>query len=169
MLGLRASDIANLMFENILWENNLLRIYQQKTVDVLELPLLPDVGNAIIEYLHHGRPKSDLKFVFLLACSPFTRISQSVVTQIAKKGFAQAKINTSNKHHGAHALRHSLATLLLQENVNLPVISEVLGHKDTQSTMYYLRIDLQSLKKCALEVPLIGENFYNQKGGYFYE
>jgi site-specific recombinase XerD len=169
MLGLRASDIANLKFENILWERNVLRITQYKTGRELELPLLPEIGNSIIEYLRYGRPKSGLPYVFVLAVRPFTAISQSVVTQIAKKSFAQANIDTSKKHHGAHALRHTLATLLLEDKVKLPVISEVLGHGSTESTRYYLRVDLQSLRKCVLDVPLVNRGFYGQKGGYFYE
>lgn len=169
MLGLRASDIANLKFENLSWENNILHIVQYKTGKELELPILPEVGNAIIEYLHYGRPKSDLPYVFLLANRPFTKISQSVVTQIAIKNFTQAKINTSNKHHGSHSLRHTLATLLLEDNVKLPVISEILGHENTESTRYYLRVDIQALRKCTLDVPLVCNRFYNQKGGYFYE
>ena len=169
MLGLRASDIANLKFENVLWENNSINITQLKTGKELELPLLPEIGNAIIEYLRYGRPKSDLPYVFLLANSPFTKINQPVVTQIARKAFKRAKINTSNKRHGSHALRHTLATLLLEDSVKLPVISEILGHENTESTRYYLRVDLQALRKCALDVPFTSKSFYNQKGGYFYE
>jgi site-specific recombinase XerD len=168
ILGLRASDIANLKFENVSWENSNLSITQFKTGKELELPLLPEIGNAIIEYLRYGRPKSDLPYIFLLANSPFTKTSQSVITQIARKAFKQAKIDTSNKHHGAHAFRHSLATLLLEDSVKLPVISEILGHENTESTRYYLRVDLQALRKCALDVPFTSKDFYNQKGGYFY-
>jgi len=58
-------------------------------------------------------------------------------------------------------LRHSLAGLLLERMTPLPVISEVLGHKNTESTKDYLRIDLSSLKNCALEVPSLNTNFYN--------
>jgi phage integrase family protein len=169
MLGLRASDIANLKFENILWEDNAIRLIQQKTNKELELPLLPEIGNAIIEYLRYGRPKSQSSYIFLLARSPYTHINQPVISQIAKKYFLKANVNIKNKHHGAHALRHSLATLLLEEQVKLPVISEVLGHENTESTSYYLRIDIQSLKKCSLDVSPVCENFYTQKGGYFYE
>ena len=169
MLGLRASDIANLKFENILWEDNAIRLIQHKTNKELELPLLPEIGNAIIEYLRYGRPKSQSSYIFLLARSPYTHINQPVISQIAKKYFLKANVNIKNKHHGAHALRHSLATLLLEEQVKLPVISEVLGHENTESTSYYLRIDIQSLKKCSLDVSPVCENFYTQKGGYFYE
>ena len=159
----------NLKFENILWEDNAIRLIQHKTNKELELPLLPEIGNAIIEYLRYGRPKSQSSYIFLLARSPYTHINQPIISQIAKKYFLKANLNIKNKHHGAHALRHSLATLLLEEQVKLPVISEVLGHENTESTSYYLRIDIQSLKKCSLDVSPVCENFYTQKGGYFYE
>jgi site-specific recombinase XerD len=57
----------------------------------------------------------------------------------------------------------------LEDNVKLPVISEILGHDNTESTKYYLRVDVQALRKCTLDVPLVCNIFYNQKGGYFYE
>jgi len=49
-LGLRASDIANLQFSNIDWEKNEINLVQYKTGNPLSLPLLTDVGNAIIDY-----------------------------------------------------------------------------------------------------------------------
>jgi site-specific recombinase XerD len=66
-------------------------------------------------------------------------------------------------------MRHSLAGILLEKETILPVISEVLGHESTASTTYYLRIDLKSMRQCALEVPSVSISFYQQKGGYFYE
>ncbi|MCK4465862.1 MAG: tyrosine-type recombinase/integrase, partial [Bacteroidales bacterium] len=65
--------------------------------------------------------------------------------------------------------RHSFASALLKENVPLPVISEALGHRNMESSMFYLRIDSHSLRKCALEVPSIPSSFYEQKGGYYHE
>ena len=56
-LGSRASDIANLKFSSIDWDKNIISLTMQKTKKVIELPLLADVGNAIIDYLRHGRPK----------------------------------------------------------------------------------------------------------------
>ena len=63
-LGLRASDIAALSFNNIDWDKNLITLIMQKTGKIIELPLLPEVGNAIIAYLKYGRPKSILPQVF---------------------------------------------------------------------------------------------------------
>ena len=168
-LGMRASDIAYLKFENVLWEQSVLRFTQYKTGSKIELPLLPDVGNAIIEYLKFGRPKSEEPFVFLCARSPFNSLHGSVITQIVQLTFAKTGINTKNRRHGPHALRHSLAGRLLERQTILPIISEVLGHENTESTRFYLRIDLTSLRQCVLEVPAVAPVFYVQKGGLFYE
>lgn len=168
-LGLRASDIAKLKFSQLNWEQNYIQISQFKTGEALELPLLPEVGNAIIDYIKYGRPQIDLAYVFIIARSPYTPLLATSVYTIVRKSFERAKINTANKKRGPHALRHSLAGLLLERKSTLPVISEILGHKSTESTKYYLSIDLCSLRSCALDVPPVSGSFYMQKGGYFYE
>lgn len=168
-LGLRASDIANLKFENILWEQSSIHLTQFKTGNEIKLPLLSEVGNAIVDYLKFGRPKSSENFVFLCARSPFNPIDTSVITRIVQNTFAKTGINTKYRRHGPHALRHSLAGRLLEKQTALPVITEVLGHENTESTKFYLRIDLTSLRQCVLEVPAVSPCFYIQKGGFFYE
>lgn len=168
-LGLRASDIANLKFENLLWERSMIVLNQFKTGKKIELPILPEVGNAIIDYLKFGRPKSNESFVFLLSRSPFSPLSSCGITGIVHSYFVKSGINITNRKHGPHALRHSLAGILLENETILPVISEVLGHQSTASTSYYIRIDLKSMRQCALEVPSVYTSFYQQKGGYFYE
>jgi site-specific recombinase XerD len=57
------------------------------------------------------------------------------------------------KKHGPHALRHSLASALLNNDTPMPVISEILGHKDSQTTSTYLKIDILHLRSYALDVP----------------
>ncbi|WP_420795956.1 tyrosine-type recombinase/integrase [Desulforamulus profundi] len=64
LLGLRASDVCNLTFENIQWEKNLIVLNQQKTQVRIELPLLSEVGEAIIDYLKYGRPSPSLRIIF---------------------------------------------------------------------------------------------------------
>jgi site-specific recombinase XerD len=168
-LGLRASDITHLKFENLHWERNAIRIRQYKTGNELELPLLPEIGNALIDYLKYGRPVSDDPHVFLVARSPFNPMCSSGVGAVVQNAFFTAGIDTGNRKHGPHALRHSLAGFLLENRVTLPVISEVLGHEKSESTRFYLRIDVTSLQKCMLEVPSVDPLFYSQKGGFFYE
>ena len=52
---------------------------------------------------------------------------------------------------GVHALRHTLASLMLAQGVELPVISAVLGHLRSESTGVYLHTDIEALRQCALD------------------
>lgn len=167
--GLRVSDICGLLFENIHWEECLIIINQYKTKEKVELPLTPEIGEALIDYLRNGRPKCNNTHVFVKGISPFTSLTPTLVSNIVTSSFRQAHIDTTGRKHGAHVLRHSLASLLLRQEVSLPVITGILGHKDSNSTKEYLRIDLEGLRKCAIEVPEVSKEFYNQNGGEFYE
>ena len=167
-LGLRASDIANLQFSDIDWDKNMITLTMQKTKKVIELPLLADVGNAIIDYLRHGRPKSDSQNVFLSGNAPYVAATKNMVCAAINGIILRSGVDTSGKHHGPHSLRHSLASAMLNGGSLMPVISESLGHRSTQTTLAYLKIDLRSLQKCALPVPEIADCFYMQRGGAFY-
>jgi site-specific recombinase XerD len=168
-LGLRASDISRLKFENLHWNTNTIEIDQVKTGKPLQLPLLPDVGNAIIDYLQYGRPVSEEPYVFLTRRPPYGCFTTSnVVTHVVQRGMIKAGINTKNRRFGPHSLRHSLGFRMLENSTMLPVISEVFGHKSSESTRFYLRIDLTSMKQCMLDVPPVPTEFYQQRGGAFY-
>lgn len=54
--GMRASDIRSLSLKHIDWESNTILFNQQKTDIPVSYPLIPSIGNAIIEYLKYGRP-----------------------------------------------------------------------------------------------------------------
>lgn len=162
-LGLRASDIVALKFENILWEQSQIKLSQQKTGKNLTLPLLPEIGNAIINYLKHGRPVSEENFLFLQVYAPYRGINPHILTGIVHSNIKRAKIDCTNRKHGPHALRHSFAGGLLKAETPMPIISEALGHSHTESTMYYLRIDIITLRQCALNVPLVPTSFYAQE------
>ena len=168
-LGLRASDISQLKFNNLDWGKNEIRFTQYKTGNLIILPLLSDVGNAIIDYLKHGRFESTSQQVFLSARAPYVAATRSMVCAAIRYVIEQSKISIGTRHHGSHSLRHSLASRLLENSVSINVISETLGHVSTETTMSYIRIDISSLMKCSLAVPLVSESFYMQKGGVFYE
>jgi site-specific recombinase XerD len=162
-LGLRAFDVSHLKFENLHWEQNQIVLTQQKTGKRIELPLLQDIGEAIIDYLKYGRPVSDLPEIFLYASPPYDCVGKCTLHSIISTYMRIAGIKFSaERGHGPHALRHSLAGLLLKKKTPLHVISEVLGHKNTESTRHYLRIDITSLRQCALEVPAISAQMNNQ-------
>lgn len=155
-LGIRASDICRLTFDNFKWESNLIELQQEKTDKPLVLPLLNDVGEAVIDYVKYGRPAVDTNVVFLRLSAPIEPMSAPTLHSIVTHYMNQAKIQIpQGKKHGPHALRHSLASALLHNDTPLPVISEILGHSDTESTSVYLKIDTLHLRDYALEVPAI--------------
>jgi site-specific recombinase XerD len=164
-LGIRSSDIANLKFENISWQTNEFIFEQKKTGNSITLPILPEVGNAIIDYLKYGRPQSNENYCFLQIVFPYGKIAQHDIAYSVRFYLKRTNIDLRNRKHGPHTLRHSFASELLDHTTPLPIISEALGHSSTMSTMFYLRIDTSSLKQCALEVPPIPFSFYWQKGG----
>jgi integrase len=167
-LGIRASDITNLKFENIDWEKSIINFVQIKTQKPNNLPLLSDVGNAIIDYMRNGRPISKEPYIFLSCKHPFTHFNHTAVSHIVQRAFKRTGIDISSRKFGAHSLRHSLASRMLERKVIYPVISEVLGHENSNSTMVYLNIDLKSLAICLTDVPPIAKDFYEQEGGIFY-
>lgn len=168
-LGLRGVDIANLRFSNIEWKRCTIKLIQYKTKEPIELPLLTDVGNAIIDYLKYGRMESDSDHIFLSTRAPYVDANKSVVCGTINRIISNAGVSIKYRHHGPHSMRHSLASTMLKNGVSFPVISETLGHKFSSSTMTYLKIDISSLQMCALPVQTVNENFYTQKGGSFYE
>ena len=151
-LGLRAGDTASLKFENIFWEENRISLTQHKTGRSLTLPLPEDVGLAIIDYLKYGRPICDSKAIFVRHRAPLDEYSAGGIYSMVSGYIAKAGIHAEGKRRGPHALRHSLASRLLEENVPLPVISEILGHANSDTTAVYLSISIDKLRRCALEV-----------------
>ena len=168
-LGLRVSDIAGFDFNNLDWDTNQIKLTQYKTGNPITLPLLPIVGNAIIDYLRYGRKKSSSDKVFLSCRPPYLPITSGAVHLAIMKAFKTSGVEIDKRHHGGHALRFSLAQRMLELNTPIPIISETLGHKNRDVTRQYVRIDLPLLQKCSLEVPVVYDNFYRQKGGCFYE
>ncbi len=151
-LGLRSGDVCNLQYENIDWEQNKISLTQHKTGRPLTLPLLEDVGLALIDYLKFARPKCDSQFIFIRHRAPLGPFVSKSVYMLVARYIGKAGLLTPSKKHGPHALRHSLASRLLEENVPLPVISEILGHANTETTATYLSISVEQLRRCALEV-----------------
>jgi integrase len=168
-LGLRASDICGLKFSNLDWDNNKIILSQYKTGREIELPLLGDIGEAIVNYLKYARPVSDLPEIFLTASASYRAMNHIGLNGIMARIMQGSKVDITRRKFGPHSMRHSLASQLLNNGVSLPVISETLGHERTQTTMEYLRIDMKNLAKCTLEIPIVKQEFYEQKGGAFYE
>jgi len=150
-LGMRAGDIKTLHLSAIHWDAKTISWVQQKTGRPIEYPLLDDVGWAIIDYLKHGRPQTASPQLFVRHLAPFEAFARyGNLTRIITKYTRQAGITPPAGGRGLHALRHSLASTLLEHDTPLPIIAEILGHLSTQSTQVYLAVDRNGLARCAL-------------------
>lgn len=160
--GLRSGDVVNLRFEDVDWENKIIRINQNKTKRDVELPLLPEVGNAILDYLKNARRQSNLPFIFLNIKGPIHPITSSAFYGILNKYINKSGIEKLDKrHHGPHSLRHTLASQMLKNGEELTTISATLGHSSTQVTTVYLSIDHSRLKECCIPMPKLHSPHYS--------
>ncbi len=152
--GLRSADVKNLKLSDLRWNDNVIEIVQSKTRNLLRLPLLRDVGWAIIDYLQNGRPPSEYPEVFLTCTVPIRPFGQNscALNAILAKRVRQAGVRISSEvPKGMHSLRHTLASVMLANDVELPVISSVLGHVTSEATSVYLHTDISRLRGCTLD------------------
>lgn len=161
--GLRGIDIINLKFSEINWHTNEITIIQRKTGKALSLPLFPDVGNAISEYILNGRPKSDSEYIFLSTKAPYHKLSDHA-TSIIQSNLKKSGLTYKSKlKKGFHSFRRSVGTQLLSANIPVSTISQILGHSSPDASKPYLCIDFNGLKNCALDlsvIPVSGGNLY---------
>jgi integrase len=152
-LGLRSIDVKRLEFADFDWPSNRLFVTQAKTGHRFQLPLLKDVGWAVIDYIRHARPVCAAPQVFVRHTAPIGAFSdQDHLHQILVKHARVAHVPISEKRrHGMHSLRHTLATRLMEDGTPLEEIADILGQQSVRSTGVYLKSSLGLLAKCALD------------------
>jgi len=149
-LGLRAGDIGCVTFDDIDWRNATVAV-AGKSRRQERLPLPQDVGDAILDYIHHGRPAMRHPQVFLTARAPHRPVNNGTVSQIANAAIVRAGVDSPN--HGAHVFRHSAATAMLRQGARLASIGAVLRHRLPDTTLQYAKVDLASLAEVAMPWP----------------
>jgi site-specific recombinase XerD len=150
-LGLRACEIVALGLDDIDWDHGQLTI-RCKGGRWAQMPLPPDVGEAIAIYLRSGRPRCVCRRVFLRHRAPIRGFAHSItVSTIVRRALIHAGIDSVRK--GAHLFRHTLATDLLRQGASLDEIGELLRHQSPNTTAVYAKVDLTALRTLALPWP----------------
>ena len=149
--GLRPCEVVGLRLEDIDWRRQEIRIAQQKTGSHLVLPLPDSVGVALIDYLKKGRPRLPHREVFLRLRAPYGRLGSTAVTEVFQRQVRRSDLDIP--HYGCYCLRHSYAVHLLRQGTSVKLIGDLLGHRQAESTCVYLRLEIDDLRKVALEVP----------------
>lgn len=152
-LGLRIGDIRSLKQSSIDWGRKTINLKMIKTGQPIELPLLKDIGWAIIDYLRNGRPVSSSECLFVRHKAPFNAFGdRNAFSRELHRYILKAGLNMpGNQHHGMHSLRSTLAGNMLDVKTPLPIISEALGHQSVNTTGLYLKIDIEGLRRCAID------------------
>jgi integrase/recombinase XerD len=152
-LGLRIGDIRSLKHSSINWVRQTINLKMAKTGQPIELPLFKDVGWAIIDYLKNGRPATNSECLFVRHKAPFNAFgNRNAFGKELHRYIVKAGLNIPGDIvHGMHSLRSTLARNMLDIKSPLPIISEALGHQSVNTTSIYLKIDVEGLRKCALD------------------
>ena len=104
LLGMRAGDICALKFKNLDWHQKLITYTQQKTKKTNTLPLLPIIGDAIIDYLKNGRLDSDCDNVFIRHIHPYGEFQSSTSLSENLKRYMKYAGLTVKKRKTAHCV-----------------------------------------------------------------
>jgi len=153
-LGLRAGEIAALRFADVDWRAGTitLRTTSTKTRRDYVLPLPRATGQAIVQYLRRGRPRTPCDRLFVRHYMPTGEaIAPSVVTTTVHRALTRAGVKVPLM--GAHTLRHTLAGRLVRAGVGFKAIADVMRHRDIDTTRVYARVDWPGLSGVALPWP----------------
>lgn len=162
-LGLRDMDICSLRFSQIDWKKDQITLEQEKTGVILVLPLLEDVGNAIMDYILNERPKAaaGCPYVFVRRQAPFKKLES--MYSVCSRLFKQAEVKAENREsQGPHVCRYTLTHKLLLKKVPHQVITDTLGHVSKESDKPYLSMEEQMLRECPLSFTLIGQKYWEE-------
>ena len=129
-------------FKELDFEGNLVRLTQHKIGIPIELPMVPDVKDALKRYLQEERSDYDSPYVFLRIVPPYSHISVQAITKIVRTAIAAAGIDPDGRKQGPHAFRSSLASSMVNDNIPYEVVRKTLGHTDQNAIRSYARLDL---------------------------
>jgi site-specific recombinase XerD len=150
--GVRGGQVRALQLEDIDWVHNQILFKASKGGKDSRLPLTAQVGESLLDYLQHSRPRCPYPHVFLTCRAPYHPLPHSSsLSSIVERHIRAAGIEVFSK--GAHAFRHGFATRMLHQGHSLKAIADVLGHRHLSTTFIYTKVDFNALKHVALEWP----------------
>jgi site-specific recombinase XerD len=146
--GLRAREVAALTLDDIDWRNDRLRVPERKAGHSTAYPLSTIVGEAIVEYLRNGRPKTQDRHIFFRAYAPYIPIGSAAISTRASVYLRKAGIQIPRA--GSHTLRHTCVQRLVDSDFSLKVIGDYIGHRSPASTQIYSKVAIEALRELAL-------------------
>ncbi len=146
--GLRAKEVAGLTLDAIDWKRERLRIPERKAGHSTAYPLSSLVGEAIVDYLRHGRPETSDRHLFFRVLAPPTPYTYSAISGRVSHYLRKAGIQVHRS--GSHTLRHTCVQRLIDSGFSLKSIGDYVGHRSTSSTEIYTKVSIEALREVAM-------------------
>jgi integrase/recombinase XerC len=149
-MGLRCSEVAKLQLADIDWHQGTVTLRRTKSrrEDILPLPAL--AGRALADYLRHERPKTTNPAVFVRRRAPRDQpIGVDAVRRVIRDAYRRIGLT----HGRTHALRHTVASRLLDRGGSLKEVADVLRHRSLNTSLIYAKLDQPRLAAVALPWP----------------
>lgn len=146
--GLRSREVAALTLEDLDWQQERLRVPERKAGHSTAYPLSPIVGEAILDYLKNGRPKTTDRHVFFRSYAPPGPLGAPAVSERAAHYLRRAGVTVPRP--GSHTLRHTCVQRLVDTHFSLKAIGDYIGHGSPDSTKIYSKVDVDALREVAL-------------------
>jgi integrase len=149
--GLRCCDIVALRLDEIDWRRDEIRLVQAKTSKPLVLPLPALAGNAVAEWILHGRPGCDAPEVFVRLRAPFVRLGNSAGSTLMRRRLSRAGVDhVARDGKSFHALRRTAGTRLVESGAGQPLTAQILGQARINSSRRYFSLASEQLRQCCL-------------------
>ena len=147
-LGLRACEVARLELGDVDWRAGELAVRGKRDRHE-RVPLPADVGDALVDYLRHGRPDRKDQHLFLTARPPIGPLNGDTIGMLVRSAARRAGLEP----HGAHRLRHTVATEVLRAGAPLEEVASLLRHRRHATSVIYAKVDWERLRQLARPWP----------------
>jgi site-specific recombinase XerD len=146
--ALRGREVAALTLDDIDWKRERLAVPERKAGHSTAFPLSATVGDALVDYLQHGRPETAERHLFFRAVAPVRPITPAAVSCCARTYLLKAGVEVPRP--GSHTLRHTAVQRLVDDGFSLKQIGDFVGHRSPKSTEIYAKVDIERLRQVAL-------------------
>jgi integrase/recombinase XerD len=146
--GLRGCEVAGLRLDDIDWRRERLLVSERKAGHNTAYPLSSVVGEAIVDYLKHGRPDTSERRLFFRIMAPRVPLTASAISQRATHYLYKAGIRV--RRPGSHTLRHTCIQRLVDAEFSFKTIGDYVGHATPSSTQAYTKVAVEALREVAL-------------------
>jgi site-specific recombinase XerD len=150
--GMRNAELRRLELGDIRWRDGEIHLRRTKSRRDRVVPLVPEAGRALAEYILRGRPQTEERRIFLSHRPPVRPVSHSsTISAIVKRRLARLHIHPTRA--GTHLLRHSLATQLVRQERPIKEVADLLGHQHINTTAVYVKVAVSQLTTVAMPFP----------------